>query len=214
MRQISIFLILISYNSIAQSDTTKNEDKKWTVSTLLFSNNIHNTFISFEPNYLNGIFVKRKLNNFSFRIGMEHSLQKINEGLKSNGDYIVRGYYKEKALLLGFEKGRKYSRFRPYLAFDLIGMNLKSNYSYQQDSINKIANYEGFGIGGIPAVGFEFKFTNSLSISLESRLQLIYFYTKNTITNLAITEEEVINIHEYFNPTLKVFGNVTINVSF
>ena len=212
MKKIIVLPLLLIYTFLTYSqnkiDSTNISNNKWTISTLLYSNKLYYDFISNDINYLNGIFIKRNFNKFTLRIGMEHSTQEINE------IYLANGFYKEQALLLGLEKGRTFSIFRSYFAFDIIGLNTSSNYSYEVDSITKNANLNVLGIGGIPSVGIEFKINNSLSISLESRLQLIYFYSKKNITNLTPIQNKEEIIYENFNSTLNVFGNITLNVSF
>jgi len=204
--------MIITLQSLSQSDST---EKKWTVSTILFSNNFHNTFLTDRPNFLNGVFVKRKFKNYKLRLGIEHSSQNVKLTLTDSNKYLVNGYYREKSLLFGFQKPfTDYYRFVPYYAVDLIGMDIKSEYEYKNDSIHKVADLKGFGVGVIPAIGFEYRITEAFSISLEARFQLIYFYTRNRISNLNISEPEFTVVNEVFDPNLKVFGNVTMNIYF
>jgi len=201
-----------------QTDTTKRISNKWTIGTILMSEQNPYFERTFTPNFFNGIVFKRHFDYFTTRIGIEYvKLIDKKDEPECCDQLYSEGYTNEGMIRLGIEKGFTIKKhYRPYLALDFTGIKSYSNKTvsggfsgiYQR----VITNATGFG--ATPTIGFEYKMTKNLSVAFETRLRLIYTKTTNDIDNLYDNLGSYRRQDEQFQKNFNRIGALTLNFNF
>jgi hypothetical protein len=217
---ITATFLLFTTFVFGQTDTSKRTNSKWSVGTILFSepNSYFNR--TFSPNFFNGIIVKRHLNYFTIRLGIEYVKENIDNSDES--EYImdfalIKGHTNEGMIRMGLEKGFTFKKhYIPYFALDLTGIKSYSDITFNGgESVRNnriITHTTGFGI--TPALGFEFKIKKVLSIAFETRLRLIYTKTIDDIDNLFDFKGSQRHSNKQFLMTFNRIGSLTLNFNF
>ncbi len=170
-------------------------------------------------NYFNGVVIKRHFEGFTARVGIEYITINNSPGKRIDFGSNQRGYFNEGIIRLGIEKGFSIkNKVRSYIAIDAAGVKSYSDFTSETKgsfpSVSKRQISNGLGFGLIPSIGFEYKFTKSLSISLETRARFL-FNRWSTKTLDAYDGSEWDNqSNKDFDITLNRIGALTLNVKF
>lgn len=204
-------LISIGFKGYSQKEKEQFKIKKWTVKSIIFSQPYTFQRNNSLPNFFTGIGAKMNYDKISYRISFEH-INYINEiELR-----FQKGYIKESTARIGAEYKLSYRediKLNFFLDAGVSKIYEEANIKNLDSNINIYENYDGYGLGVIFGIGFDYYLTPSFSLSLETRLDLMSIsgdyhkedlikkYTVNYVTN-----------HDKFN--LNVLGNFSINYHF
>ncbi len=217
--KITAALFLLTTLSFCQTDSTK-QINNWTIGTILM--NEPKPFFnfedgSFEPNFFNGIILKKHFKYFTIHIGLEYVNIIVKKDKPKCFDQLFsEGYINEGILSMGIDKGIIFKKYyRPFLTFDVVGIKLNSDITYTGGyfGIDERVIANTIGLGVITALGVEFKMTKTLSIGIETRLRLIYTKTTEDIHDIDNGAED----HKQYDEFIKKFnriGAVTLNFNF
>lgn len=214
---ISVLLLQASL-SFGQADNTATPRQRWTIGTILMSEQQNYFQSKFKPNFINGMLVKYHFNDISVRAAFEYQTSIEPNDVPACCDQIdVDGYVKEGSIRLGVEKGFTFAKYyRPYLGIDLVGIK-----SYGEKIVsggiagitqNIVTRTNGFGL--MTSLGFEFRLTKLLSIALETRFRLIY--NKETKDTDTLYDNSGVS-RTYNNDLIKTFnriGALSLNFNF
>jgi len=212
---IIIVLLIEIVFGFGQTSTIKEDSYKWTIGTILL--NEQNGFFDkkFTPNIFNGIIFKRHFDSFSMRLGIEYIqiIDKIDEPQCCDQLYS-EGYTNNGMIRFGIEKGITFKKqYGLYFAVDLTGIK-----SYSDKTItggiagnNKRVTINTVGYGVIPTIGLEYNILKNLSVSLETRLQLINTKENHQIENPINSTNNYKEQYTKFNKIQNRIGALTLN---
>jgi hypothetical protein len=203
-------LIFIGFNGSSQ-EKEPLALKKWTVRSLVFSQPYTFERNNSLPSFFTGIGAKMNCAKLSYRISFEH-INYINE-VESR---FQKGYIKESTARIGAEYKLSY--------YEVINLNFfldagvskiyeEANIKHLDSNINIYENYDAYAVGAIFGIGFDYFITPSLSLSLETRLDLMHIsgdYHKEDFSNKYSVNYFTSN--NKFN--LNLLGNFGINYHF
>ncbi|MDA9262142.1 hypothetical protein N9P55_00060 [bacterium] len=205
-------LLLIVSNGISQEDEIiPLEIKKWTIKSIVFSQPYSFETDNSLPLFFTGIGAKRNFDKMSYRISFEH----INY-IKEIESSFQKGFFKENTGRIG--AGYKLSNndlinLNIFLDATLSQLKQEANTNNLDSNINLFESYEGFGIGAIIGIGFDYFITPSFSLSLETRLDLMHItgdYHKEDFFN-----RYSVNYFTSSNKlNLNLLGNFSVNYHF
>lgn len=220
MKRLFIISALIWQASLsfAQTDNTATPHQRWTIGTILMSEQQNYFQSKFKPSFINGMLLKYHFNDISVRAAFEYQTSIEPNDVPACCDQIdVDGYVKEGSIRLGIEKGYTFAKYyRPYLGLDLVGIKSYSEKT-MSGGIAGTSQYittrtNGFGL--MTSLGFEFKLTKLLSLAVETRFRLIYNKeTKDTDT----LYDSYGAFRAYHNELIKTFnriGALSLNFNF
>lgn len=217
---ISIFLLL---SNLAFGQIEKPKPKtKWTIGVILINewnwyNYLGGPHVS--QNYFDGITVKKHFEGFSARVGIEYITINSVTGKRMDFGSGMNGYLNEGIIRLGIEKGFTIkNRVRPYIALDLAGLRSYSDLISESKgtfvSISKRQISNSFGYGLMPAIGFEYKFTKSVSLSFETRARFLFYRVTTKTSDANDGTEWDHQKNKDFSITINRIGGLTLNVRF
>lgn len=205
-----ITLILLGFNGVSQ-ETIPLEIKKWTVRSIVFSQPYTFETNNTLPTLFTGIGVKRNFNKISYRISYEH----INY-IKEIETIFQKGCFKENTARIGAEyklSNNDLINLKFFLDASLSKIEQEATTNNPDSNINILENYDGYGVGAIFGIGFDYFITPSFSLSLETRLDLMHttgdyhkedYYNRYTVNYF--TSNNKLN--------LNLLGNFNINYHF
>jgi hypothetical protein len=208
----------MSIFTFGQSNIEKKDFKKWTFGTIIINENNWSPRLrsNFIPNFFPGVIAKYNLEQFSLRLGIEHTVTIYKpDDIYSN--LFIKDYKRETLLRLGIEKGFIIKQFfRPTVALDIFASkSYHDTYSSGGITGNYFQSYiNSFNIGVRPTIGIEFILSESFSISLESNYDFKWSKSNCELTDLSLDEEfqsGVFNI--YFN-SVNSIGALSLNYHF
>jgi hypothetical protein len=209
LRFTTIFLLLATF-SFAQTDSTKQTANKWTIGTVFLSESNREYEINFIPKFFSETIVKRELDFFTLRMGVEYLKlrDKIDE-YECCDQLFTDGLIHEGTIRFGVEKGILIKKhYRPYLAIDFICIksygDKRLSGGFAGIDIRVITNTTGFGSAA--CLGFEYKITDAVSIALETRLRLVFSETIVQSAGAIIQQNEQWLVNR--------IGALTLNFSF
>lgn len=225
MKKLQILVIaislLLSGLAIGQIEKPKTKSK-WTIGAILINEWNWNNYLGehhVSQNYFDGITVKRHFAGFTARAGIEYITINNSPGKRIDFGSNRIGYFNEGILRLGIEKGFVIkNKVRPYIAMDAAGIKSYSDFTSETigclPSVSKQQISRGFGFGLMPALGIEYKFTKTVSLSFETRARFL-FNRWGTKTLYAYDDSEWEDqIYKDFDVTINRIGGLTLNVRF
>ncbi len=189
----TILILLFLLNSLtllgqSNFDTLNKKEKPWTVGVIAFSiPDFFNNYISMIPykNHLHsGIVVQKQLKYFNIRAALE--IERMNLGPSRQICAISTGYFKQKLIRFGIEKGIHFNNhFRPYLATEITGCLFNSDvHSIGLSGNGRQSKTNQVNYGFLQALGLQYFINQSISLSLESRIAFLQFNGTNDFRNL------------------------------
>lgn len=216
-----IVFLLVSVFSFGQIKTKGVKETKWTIGAILINGeNFYNYYgrPSMPQSYFDGITVKWHFKNLAARAAIEH-INTTTIPFKNDFYSKVNGYFTEGIVRFGIEKGFSFkNKYRPYFAIDIAGIQSYSDYTEDIHGAFIAINHRYItktkSIGIMPTIGFEYKFTKAISLSIETRERCFYSWqTKNT-KDLYDSSEPYTEKNRFFDFYLNILGGLTLNVNF
>ena len=158
---------------MGQTVAVQEKESYWTIGPILYSGSGG----AYEPNFLPGLILKRKLNTFTLRTSYEHHTYIDKKDEITCCDAITsEGYGKIHQLKLGVEKGivlRQY--FRPYLASEITAITsyfdqTREGGIFFSRTRQKIYS-KSFGL--FQTAGLEILFSKKVTFALESGVSFL-----------------------------------------
>lgn len=165
-----IALMLVGIQHFAQA-ARGDSLPKWTIGIIAVGH-YQGPFQSFQPQFLPGIQVNRKIGKYELRLGVEHTVSNRINGPQM--DYMWgNGSHNNTLLRIGIERGVTISkRFSAYGAVDLAARYQRGQYeSFGCWGPNGTVNYLSQGLGVLPTAGIQFKASKRISIFAEYRAE-------------------------------------------
>lgn len=217
-----IVFLLISGFSYGQIDTKGVKETKWTIGAILINGeNFYNYYgrPSMPQSFFDGITVKRNFKNLAARAAVEHINYTYVQGERIGFVSKVNGYFTESLVRFGIEKGFSFkNKCRPYFAIDIAGVQSYSDYSEDNHGVFIPMNHRYItktkSIGIIPTIGFEYKFTKTISLSVETRERCFYTWRTKDIKNLYDSSEPYTQKDQFFDFYFNALGGLTLNIKF
>ncbi|MFT6002164.1 MAG: hypothetical protein ACI95T_000922 [Flavobacteriales bacterium] len=204
-------LIYIGFNGYSQEEKEPLVIKKWTVKSLVFSQPYTFERSDALPSFFTGIGAKMNYEKISYRISFEH----INY-VKEVEVLSQKGFFRENTLRLGAEYKMRHNELINLNFFLDAGISKiyeEANMKIIDSNIDIYESYDGYGLGAIFGIGFDYYLKPNFSLSLETRLDLIHIYgdyhKENLIQKYTVN---YVTTHGKFN--LNLLGNFSINYHF
>ncbi|MEN8928812.1 MAG: hypothetical protein ABF258_00715 [Flavobacteriales bacterium] len=213
MKKIFLFILVLSCSlrtAIGQ-ETIPFESKKWTVRTFLFSQpytfDRHNPL----PSFFTGIGGKLNFEQISYRL----SVEQINYKNEFE-ERFQKAYFTETTLKAGAEYKLKY--------YEVINLNFfvdgafskidqESRFLQADSNINVTENYDGYAVGAMFGIGFDYFLKENLSLSIETRLDVLHVSTdydkEDFYNNYSVSYLSTNSIFK-----LNILGNFCLNYHF
>ncbi len=206
-----IFSLFLLINTGIAQESNPLDVKKWTVRSIVFTQPYTFERKNPLPSFFTGIGGKLNYERISYRASFEH-INYINE-LESR---FQKGYIKENTLRLGAEYKMKYYEIinlNFFLDASITKLNQEATAFNLDSNINILENYDGYGVGAIFGIGFDYFVTPNFSLSLETRMDLINIsgdyskvdYINKYTVNYVATNNKL---------NLNLLGNFSINYHF
>lgn len=208
-----VFLILgfsLSLHSYSQA-TEPLDIKKWTIKSIVMSKPYTFERSNPLPSFFTGIGTKLNYQKIAYRF----SYEQFNY-VKEIPSLFQKGSFKENTLRLGAEYKMRYYEvinLNLFLDFGLTKINQETVDNNLDSNLLVTKKFDGYAVGAIFGIGFDYFFTPSFSVVLETRLDLIHsagdyheedYFNKYTV-NYVTTDTK-------FN--LNILGNVSLNYHF
>lgn len=179
-RYFSFFIgIVFTIESIGQTVAVQEKERYWTIGPILYSGSGG----TYEPDFLPGLMLKRKLNTFTLRTSYEHHTYIDKKDEITCCDVITsEGYGKNHQLKLGVEKGvvlRQY--FRPYLASEITAMSSYFDQTREGGIFFTRTRQKIYskGFGFFQSAGLEILINKKVSFAMESGVS--FMQTKSDV---------------------------------
>jgi len=206
-----IFSLFLLINTGIAQESALLDVKKWTVRSIVFTQPYTFERKNPLPSFFTGIGGKLNYERISYRASFEH-INYINE-LESR---FQKGYIKENTLRLGAEYKMKYYEIinlNFFLDASITKLNQEATAFNLDSNLNILENYDGYGVGAIFGIGFDYFVTPNFSLSLETRMDLINIsgdyskvdYINKYTVNYVATNNKL---------NLNLLGNFSINYHF
>ena len=206
-----IFSLFLLINTGIAQESNPLDVKKWTVRSIVFTQPYTFERKNPLPSFFTGIGGKLNYKRISYRASFEH-INYINE-LESR---FQKGYIKENTLRLGAEYKMKYYEIinlNFFLDASITKLNQEATAFNLDSNLNILENYDGYGVGAIFGIGFDYFVTPNFSLSLETRMDLINIsgdyskvdYINKYTVNYVATNNKL---------NLNLLGNFSINYHF
>jgi len=206
-----IFSLFLLINTGIAQESNPLDVKKWTVRSIVFTQPYTFERKNPLPSFFTGIGGKLNYERISYRASFEH-INYINE-LESR---FQKGYIKENTLRLGAEYKMKYYEIinlNFFLDASITKLNQEATAFNLDSNLNILENYDGYGVGAIFGIGFDYFVTPNFSLSLETRMDLINIsgdyskvdYINKYTVNYVATNNKL---------NLNLLGNFSINYHF
>jgi hypothetical protein len=213
-----LFFLFINIFLFGQTHPENKEFNKWTFGTILVSENNWRPRLqsNFMLNFFPGVIAKYNVDQFSLRLGIEHT-QTIYDPNELNQYYFIDGYKRETLFRMGIEKGFIVKRFfKPIVALDIfVSKSYSDTYSgggYAGFYFQSYINSSNFGLR--PTLGIEFILSKSFSISLESNYDFQWSKKNIKQANLTIDEGFETRVDNVFSNSFNSIGALSLNYHF
>jgi len=171
MKKVIAFLFVILSVQIAAKAAPADTLPKWSVGIIAVGH-YQPAWQGFQPQFLPGIQVNRKMGKYELRMGIEQ--------ITSGGRFIYQPDYtrrtntgKSTLLRIGIERGNSItSKLRVYGAVDL-GMRYEKGAYESMGCFGPlgIVNYTSRGVGVMPTLGIQYKVGKRISLFAEYRAE-------------------------------------------
>jgi hypothetical protein len=176
-RVIALLLVFASVQITANAAPTDTLPK-WSIGIIAVGN-YQSMYQGFQPQFLPGIQVNRKLGKYELRLGIEHTV--YAGGRRFGQDYFGGlGNHTSNTLRIGIERGYFITRkLKVYGALDLAARYQKGNYeSFGCFGPLGIVNYTTRSVGVMPTLGLNYQISKRISVFAEYRAE--FFVTDVT----------------------------------
>lgn len=203
---ISFLFIGINGNS---QETEPLEIKKWTLRSNVFSQPYTFERRNPLPSFFTGIGAKMNFQKVSIRL----SFDQINYTNKLEFEKINK---KENTYRIGAEYKKRYYEYinlNFFVDFIISDFDKESSVNALDTIANFYETHKGNAMGANVGIGFDYFFTPSFSLGLETRLDLLHYSGD-------VTREDYLNNYSvnYFNSfndlNLNILGNFSLNYHF
>lgn len=155
---------------------------KWSIGIIAVGN-YQSMYQGFQPQFLPGIQVNRKLGKYVLRLGVERTVT-TGKRLFGHDYYWGLGNHKSTMLRIGIERSYSISRkFKIYGAIDFAARYQKGSYeTFGCWGPLGIVNYTTRSVGAMPTLGLQYQINKRVSVFAEYRAELFFNETTQRTT--------------------------------